>query len=118
MSLTEEQIIEARKAANCYQTSSLDAALASEDEGTETALADRIGEEDPSLELVVDFSSLAPMIAGLGERDRQIIHMRFVEELTQAQIAARLDVSQMHVSRLISRIIKRLRTGLLGPAVA
>ncbi|MFJ8083219.1 SigB/SigF/SigG family RNA polymerase sigma factor [Streptomyces sp. NPDC096205] len=118
MSLTEEEVIEARKAANCYRTSSLDAALTTEDEGTETALADRLGEEDPSLELVVDFRSLAPLIAGLEERDRQIIHMRFVEELTQSQIAARLDVSQMHVSRLISRLIKRLRTGLLGPAVA
>ncbi|MET9735700.1 RNA polymerase sigma factor SigF [Streptomyces sp. NPDC006458] len=118
MSLSEEEVIEARKAANCYQSASLDAALTSESDSGDTVLADRLGEEDPSLELVDDFNSLAPLIASLDERDRRIIHMRFVEELTQAQIAARLDVSQMHVSRLISRIIKRLRKGLLEPGVA
>jgi RNA polymerase sigma-B factor len=118
MSLSEEEIIEARKAANGYQSASLDAALTTESDGAETALADRLGELDPALELVDDLRSLAPLIARLDERDRRIIHMRFVEELTQAQIAARLDVSQMHVSRLISRILKRLRTGLLEPGVA
>ncbi len=65
-------------------------------------MADFIGDEDAALELVEDFHSLAPMIAELGERDRQIIHWRFVEELTQAQIGERLGVSQMHVSRLIT----------------
>jgi RNA polymerase sigma-B factor len=116
MSLSEEEVIEARKAANGYQSSSLDAALTTD--GAEMPLAERLGEEDPSMELVEDLSSLAPLIAELDERDRRIIHMRYVEELTQAQIAARLGVSQMHVSRLISRIIKRLRTGLLEPGVA
>jgi RNA polymerase sigma-B factor len=118
MSLSEEEVIEARKAANGYQSSSLDAALTTESDGAEMPLAERLGEEDPSMELVEDLSSLAPLIAELDERDRRIIHMRYVEELTQAQIAARLGVSQMHVSRLISRIIKRLRTGLLEPGVA
>ncbi|CAL9339315.1 RNA polymerase sigma factor SigF [Streptomyces sp. enrichment culture] len=118
MSLSEDEVVEARKAANGYQSASLDAALTTEADGAEMPLADRLGEEDPSLELVEDLRSLAPLIAELDERDRRIIHMRFVEELTQVQIAARLDVSQMHVSRLISRIIKRLRTGLLEPGVA
>lgn len=54
--------------------------------------------------------------ADLDERDRQIIHMRFVEELTQAQIGERLGVSQMHVSRLLSRCLARLREGLLTAA--
>ncbi|MFF0203660.1 SigB/SigF/SigG family RNA polymerase sigma factor [Streptomyces sp. NPDC005017] len=118
MSLPEEDVVEARKAANCYQSASLDAALSTESERGDTVLADRLGEEDPSLELVDDLYSLAPLVASLDERDRRIIHLRFVEELTQAQIAARLGVSQMHVSRLISRIIKRLRKGLLEPGVA
>lgn len=119
MQLSEEEVIEARKAANCYNSSSLDAALspAGAEDG-ETVLADVLGEEDPSLELVEDFHSLAPLIAELDERERRIIHMRFVEELTQSQIAGHLGVSQMHVSRLISRIIKRLRAGLLEPDVA
>ncbi|GGX89402.1 RNA polymerase sigma factor SigF [Streptomyces minutiscleroticus] len=119
MSLSEEEVIEARKASNGYNSSSLDAALTSDGPTDgESVLADFIGEEDPSLELVEDFHSLAPLIAQLDERERQIIHMRFVEELTQAQIGEHLGISQMHVSRLISRIIKRLRAGLLDPSVA
>lgn len=70
------------------------------------------------LELVEDFHSLAPLIAELGERERRIIHMRFVEERTQAEIGRELGISQMHVSRLISRMVQRLRTGLLGAEIA
>ncbi|PZT70268.1 B/F/G family RNA polymerase sigma-70 factor [Streptomyces sp. SW4] len=112
MSLTEEEVIEARVAANGYNSASLDVALGGADDG-ETVLADFIGTEDAALELVEDFHALAPMIAELGERDRSIIHMRFVEELTQAQIGERLGVSQMHVSRLLSRTLARLREGML-----
>jgi RNA polymerase sigma-B factor len=119
MSLSEEEVIEARKASNGYNSSSLDAVLTADDGADgDTVLADFIGEDDPSLELVDDFQSLAPLIAELDERQRRIIHMRFVEERTQAQIGEELGISQMHVSRLITRIIKRLRTGLLDPAVA
>ncbi|WP_190180138.1 RNA polymerase sigma factor SigF [Streptomyces naganishii] len=113
MSLSEEDVIEARLAANAYNSSSLDAALGTGEDG-ETVLADFIGADDTALELVEDFHALAPMIAELGERDRLIIHMRFVEELTQAQIGERLGVSQMHVSRLLSRTLSRLREGMLS----
>ncbi|MEW2051985.1 RNA polymerase sigma factor SigF [Streptomyces sp. NPDC005476] len=112
MSLPEEEVCEARLAANGYNSSSLDATLSSGEDG-ETALQDFIGTEDQALELVEDFHALAPLIAELGERDRQIIHMRFVEELTQAQIGERLGVSQMHVSRLLTRTLTRLREGML-----
>ncbi|MFF5536632.1 RNA polymerase sigma factor SigF [Streptomyces cinerochromogenes] len=112
MSLSEDEVIEARVAANGYNSSSLDAAINASEDG-ESALQDFIGAEDSALELVEDFHSLAPLIAGLDERDRQIIHMRFVEELTQAQIGERLGVSQMHVSRLLTRCLARLREGLL-----
>ncbi|GAA2769700.1 RNA polymerase sigma factor SigF [Streptomyces showdoensis] len=114
MSLSEEEVTEARLASNGYNSSSLDAALSGEDEDSDASLADFIGTEDPAMELVEDFHSLAPLIADLDERDRRIIHMRFVEELTQAQIGERLGCSQMHVSRLLSRTVKRLREGLLG----
>ncbi|WP_236583315.1 SigB/SigF/SigG family RNA polymerase sigma factor [Streptomyces sp. MBT53] len=119
MCLTEEEVIEARKASNGYTSSSLDAALSS-DAGAEgeTVLADVIGEDDPGLELVDDLSSLAPLIAQLDGRERKIIHMRYVEERTQAEIGEELGISQMHVSRLISRMLRRLRAGLLDPAVA
>ncbi|MER7479211.1 RNA polymerase sigma factor SigF [Streptomyces sp. NPDC126510] len=112
MSLPEDEVREARLAANGYNSSSLDAAIGGSEDG-ETALQDFIGAEDRALELVEDFHTLAPLIAELGERDRQIIHMRFVEELTQAQIGEHLGVSQMHVSRLLSRTLARLREGML-----
>ncbi|MEU5217045.1 RNA polymerase sigma factor SigF [Streptomyces sp. NPDC020807] len=116
MSLSEEEVTEARLASNGYNSSSLDAALSGEDEDGDASLADFIGTEDPAMELVEDFHSLAPLIADLDERDRRIIHLRFVEELTQAQIGERLGCSQMHVSRLLARTVKRLREGLLGTA--
>ncbi|MER7683205.1 RNA polymerase sigma factor SigF [Streptomyces sp. NPDC096934] len=112
MCLSEEEVNEARLASNGYSSSSLDATINSGDEG-ESALADYIGSDDHSLELVEDFHALAPMIAGLDERDRRIIHMRFVDELTQAQIGEHLGVSQMHVSRLLNRTLAKLRTGML-----
>lgn len=103
---------EARLASNGYNYSSLDAVISSSEDG-ETALADFIGTEDAALGLVEDFHALAPLIAELDERDRCIIDMRFVEELTQAEIGEHLGVSQMHVSRLLSRTLTRLREGML-----
>ncbi|MET9117250.1 RNA polymerase sigma factor SigF [Streptomyces longwoodensis] len=111
MSLPEDEVREARLAANGYNSSSLDATINGSEDG-EAALQDFIGSEDRALDLVEDFHTLAPLIADLDERDRQIIHMRFVEELTQAQIGERLGVSQMHVSRLLSRTLARLRAGM------
>ncbi|MFD5541373.1 RNA polymerase sigma factor SigF [Streptomyces sp. NPDC127079] len=112
MSLPEDEVREARLAANGYNSSSLDATIGGSTDG-EAVLQDFIGTEDAALELVEDFHALAPLIAALDERDRQIIHMRFVEELTQAQIGERLGVSQMHVSRLLTRTLTHLRENLL-----
>ncbi|GGS62401.1 RNA polymerase sigma factor SigF [Streptomyces cinerochromogenes] len=112
MSLPEDEVREARLASNGYNSSSLDAAINGSEDG-ESALQDFIGTEDAALELVEDFHALAPLIAELDERDRKLIHMRFVEELTQAQIGEQLGVSQMHVSRLLSRCLARLREGML-----
>ncbi len=111
MSLPESEVIEARKAANGYTTTSLDAAVAGGAEDGR-ALADCIGGPDPAFELVEDFQTLAPLIAELDERDRILLHHRFVDELTQAEIGERLGVSQMHVSRLLSRLLARLRTAM------
>ncbi|MET7989157.1 RNA polymerase sigma factor SigF [Streptomyces sp. NPDC005281] len=112
MSLSEEEVNEARLASNGYTSSSLDAAITSGEDG-EAALADFIGTDDHALELIEDFNALAPLIAGLDDRERRIIHMRFVEELTQAQIGEHLGISQMHVSRLLNRTLAKLREGML-----
>ncbi|MER6377853.1 RNA polymerase sigma factor SigF [Streptomyces mirabilis] len=112
MCLSEEEVNEARLASNGYNSSSLDATISSSEDG-EAALADFIGIDDNALELVEDFNALAPMIAQLDDRERRIIHMRFVEELTQAQIGEQLGISQMHVSRLLNRTLVKLREGML-----
>src|SRR5690606_4998610 len=77
MSLSEEEVVEARLASNGYNSASLDTTIHGSEDG-EAALADFIGSDDAALELVEDFHALAPMIAELGERDRQILHWRFV----------------------------------------
>ncbi|MGW1957002.1 RNA polymerase sigma factor SigF [Streptomyces sp. NPDC001920] len=112
MNLSEEEVLEARVAANGYNSASLDATIGGDADG-ETVLADFIGADDAAMGLVEDFHALAPMIAELDERDRRIIHMRFVEERTQAEIGELLGISQMHVSRLLSRTLARLRKGML-----
>jgi RNA polymerase sigma-B factor len=115
MNISEDEVIEGQIAANGYNSSSLDAALTGDGpEDGEAVLADFIGVEEHGLRLVEDFQSLAPLMAELDERDRRILHMRFVEEATQAEIGEQLGCSQMHVSRLLKRIIVRLREGMLG----
>ncbi|MFF8941480.1 RNA polymerase sigma factor SigF [Streptomyces sp. NPDC014864] len=112
MNLPEQEVVNAMVASNGYTSSSLDAAVGGSEDG-ESVLADFIGAEDTDLELVEDLHSLAPLLAGLDERDRRIIHLRFVEELTQGQIGEQLGISQMHVSRLLQRVLTRLRQGML-----
>ncbi|NLU71940.1 RNA polymerase sigma factor SigF [Streptomyces sp. HNM0575] len=111
LGVTEEEIVEGQVAANGYNSSSLDATV--NDEEGEASLADVLGECDEAMELVEDFHALKPLLAELSERDRKIIELRFGEELTQAQIGERLGLSQMHVSRLLSRALTGLRTGML-----
>ncbi|MFJ1967737.1 RNA polymerase sigma factor SigF [Streptomyces sp. NPDC087903] len=111
MNLPEEEVRDAKVASNGYRSASLDAAVSNSEDG-ESVLADFIGAEDAGLELVEDLHCLAPLLAELDPRDREIIHLRFVEELTQAQIGERLGISQMHVSRLLNRVLTRLRQGL------
>ncbi|NEB81913.1 SigB/SigF/SigG family RNA polymerase sigma factor [Streptomyces sp. SID14478] len=113
MQLQPAEVAEAQKAVNGYNAVSLDAAVMSKDDESDTALADFIGFDEERFELVENFHALAPLIADLDDRDRMIIHQRFVEERTQQEIADTLNCSQMHVSRLISRILKKLRTALV-----
>ncbi|MEU2118594.1 RNA polymerase sigma factor SigF [Streptomyces sp. NPDC016459] len=117
MNLSEEEVVEAQVAANGYNSTSLDATLGGpESEDDDAALADILGREDPAIELFEDFHALAPLVGALEERDRVLLHLRFVEELTQTQIGEKLGISQMHVSRLLARSLDRLREGLAVPS--
>ncbi|KLI97151.1 RNA polymerase sigma factor SigF [Streptomyces albidoflavus] len=115
---TEEEVVEGLVAANGYTAGSLDVPTESGDDnragGSPRSLADTLGAPDPAQELVEDLHALAPLLETLDERERRIVEMRFGEELTQSQIGAELGISQMHVSRLLSRILTRLRSGMLA----
>ena len=112
LGITEEEVLEGMVARNAHTAGSLD--LGTEGEDGDGSLLQRLGQHDPGLEMVENLHALKPLVATLKERDRRILHMRFVEELTQAEIGARLGVSQMQVSRLLTRILTTLREGLLG----
>ncbi|MFI5531820.1 RNA polymerase sigma factor SigF [Kitasatospora sp. NPDC051853] len=111
LELSQEEVIEGLNAANAHTTDSLDVP-AGDDEGGPGALAARLGGADERLGLVEDLVSLQPLIAALPERERLVLSLRFTHDLTQSQIGARLGLSQMHVSRLLARTLKRLREGL------
>ena len=112
LGLERDEVVEGMVASNAYTATSLDAQP--EEDGSESALANRIGYEDHSLEEVENLESLKPLIAELAPRDRRILALRFVGNLTQSEIGDELGISQMHVSRLLTRTLGRLRRGLLA----
>ncbi|MFE9532979.1 RNA polymerase sigma factor SigF [Streptomyces sp. NPDC006691] len=118
LKLDEDEVIDGIVASNGYTAGSLDMSADTEDAGQSVgaktrSVADFIGEEDPGMEKVEDLHALAPLMEQLDERERRIVSMRFGHEMTQAQIGVELGISQMQVSRLLSRIITKLRTGML-----
>ncbi|EME97365.1 RNA polymerase sigma factor SigF [Streptomyces mobaraensis NBRC 13819 = DSM 40847] len=112
LGISEDEVVEGMGASNAYTASSLDAP--SEDDDHEGTLSARIGYEDHDLEGVEYVESLKPLIAELPPRDRKILSLRFVGNMTQSEIGEELGISQMHVSRLLSRTLVRLRRGLLA----
>ncbi|CAM5611248.1 SigB/SigF/SigG family RNA polymerase sigma factor [Streptomyces avidinii] len=113
LGITAEEVCEGRVAANGFTSLSLDLPVTEEDDAPGT-LARSLGTEETRFETVEDLESLKPLLRELTERDRTILALRFGEELTQAEIGERLGMSQMHVSRLLGRILGRLREGLLA----
>ena len=105
-SVSEEDVLEAIEAGHAYRFTSLDAPSGSDDEGT---LATQLGEEDQALIDSEHRVALSPLIARFPPRERTILHLRFFEGLTQSEIAGRLGISQMHVSRLLARSLAQLR---------
>ncbi|RSS58332.1 SigB/SigF/SigG family RNA polymerase sigma factor [Streptomyces sp. WAC07061] len=116
LDLSEEQVIEGLVAANGHTSGSLDAPHAEHGDGPAEGhtLAEVLGEEEPALELVEDIQTLAPLLERLSDRERTMLRMRFGEEMTQAQMGAELGISQMQVSRLLTRLLAHLRTSMLA----
>ena len=103
--LTEEDVLEAMENAQAYTTASLDAP--SDEEGLSSV--DKLGEEEEAFEVLEGWTSVAPAIRSLPARERNILYLRFFRGLTQTQIADELGISQMHVSRLLSRTLATIR---------
>lgn len=113
LELTEDEIIEGLVAANGYVAGSIDTPSGDDESDSAPKYADTMGDDDPALELFEDLHTLGPLLQQLDERERTIIEMRFGQELTQAEIGRVLNLSQMHISRLLNRTLAKLRTGLL-----
>jgi RNA polymerase sigma-B factor len=105
--VTEEQVLEGMEAAGLYRAGSLDAPAPSPDRDDATG-GERVGEDDEELAHVEDRALVRTIIASLPARERRIVFLRFFEGLTQIEIAERVGVSQMHVSRLLHRSLAAL----------
>jgi RNA polymerase sigma-B factor len=111
LTLSEEEVLEAMEAASAYDAVSLEQQRSDADQSSSTdSFQDKLGTEEERYELVEYGATIAPTLKALSARERQILHLRFVEDMTQSEIAERIGVSQMHVSRLIRRSLARLRT--------
>ena len=105
----EEQVLEALEAAGAYRATSFDQPRGNEDEAGDT-LGDAHGSEESGFGLAEDRATLERLMAAITPREREVLRLRFVEDLTQAEIGERIGVSQMQVSRLIRQSLSRLRT--------
>jgi RNA polymerase sigma-B factor len=103
-----EDVLEALEAAGAYQAVSLDRPRADRDDPGET-FAETLGDDDPGFELAEHGATISGLMHILPARERTVLHLRFVEDLTQSEIGDRIGVSQMHVSRLIRQALGRLR---------
>ena len=104
---TEDEVIEAIDAGSAYRSASLDAGRSDDDESP--GLLGQLGEADPELARAERRAALGPLISELPEREQVMLYLRFYEGMTQSEIAKRLGISQMHVSRLLSRSLQQLR---------
>ena len=113
MGISPEELLEANEASPAQQTVPLDAPTTSADDGTEgRTLGDRLGGEDANLERVETRELLGRAMEHLSPREREIMYLRFVDELPQSEVAKRLGISQMHVSRLQRNAVEHLRSTL------
>jgi RNA polymerase sigma-B factor len=108
---TVEEIVEGMESANAYATLSLDASTGDDDDG-HASLGATLGVNDVGLENVELRESVKPLLERLPTREKRILVLRFFHNRTQSEIAEEIGVSQMHVSRLLTRTLEGLRASL------
>ncbi|HVS67515.1 MAG TPA: RNA polymerase sigma factor SigF [Mycobacteriales bacterium] len=111
LGISEDEVLEGLESSNAYSAISLDAPDLDDES---SAMSETLGQTDAALEGVEYRESLKPLLEQLPPREKRILLLRFFANMTQSQIAAELGISQMHVSRLITRTLVHLREGLLA----
>ena len=110
LEMDRDEVVEGLVAGSSYNTLSIDSGGSSNEDAP--AIADTLGDVDLSLDQIENREALRPLLAALPERERTVLLLRFFESLTQTQIAERVGISQMHVSRLLAKSLARLRDQL------
>ena len=111
LDMDRTEVIEGLVAGSSYNTLSIDTGGGSDDDDVR-AIADTLGDVDAGLDRIEDREALRPLLEALPERERMVLVLRFFESMTQTQIAERVGISQMHVSRLLAKSLTRLRDQL------
>jgi len=106
---SEEETLEAIELGNAYDTVSLDTKLSYEGESAPLTLSEFVGEVDESLESLEKYGDLSQAMDCLDQRERSIIYLRFFKDMSQTEVAKNLNISQMHVSRLQQKALRRLK---------
>jgi RNA polymerase sigma-B factor len=110
LDMDREEVVEGLIAGSSYNTLSIDSGGGGDEEAP--AIVDTLGDLDMGLDQIENRESLRPLLASLPERERTVLVLRFFESMTQTQIAERVGISQMHVSRLLAKSLARLRDQL------
>jgi RNA polymerase sigma-B factor len=108
LGVSVEEVLEAMEAATAYEATSLDAPRPGDDQDDGWTLGESVASDERGYELVDIDEALGDTLRAMSERDRIIVRLRFEHDLTQAEIASHLGISQMHVSRLLRRSLDRL----------
>jgi RNA polymerase sigma-B factor len=110
--VTEDETLEAIELGNAYDTVSLDTKLSREGDAGPVTLSEFLGGLDPSLLNIETYGDLEKALGTLDPRERMIITYRFFKEMSQTEVAQKLNISQMHVSRLQQKALKKLKESL------
>lgn len=117
LDISREDVVDSLLAADAYRVHSIDTPVSSGDEAPRL-VSDTVGDVDPAFDLITDRETVGPLLAALPERQRTVLYLRFFDSMTQSQIAERIGVSQMQVSRILEKTLRELRDQLMTTRTA